>query len=332
MEELLLRILPLRTFPVPTRYAATTFIVLMTLLVHVGLDAALTDSPFLLFVFAVFLSAMLFDRGSGFWATGVSVVLVRCFLMEPRYRLTPETNQITVILLFVLICVAITILTETLRLAVERLSTAQGQKQLLFDELAHRTRNDLTLITSFLTLQAKAQEDAATRAQLETAVERVRVIGRAHQRLQPTESGTYVNMRDYLEDLTQGLGEALGGVKAIAVQVEAEPIELAASTAVSIGLLVNELVTNAVKYAFPNDFGGRVAVSLRAEEGELALVVADDGIGCPEHAVDGLGSRLMRLIVTQLGGRFTRHDAKPGCRVTIRFPAAGDAPSAFRSP
>jgi two-component sensor histidine kinase len=85
---------------------------------------------------------------------------------------------------------------------------------------------------------------------------------------------------------------------------------------------VNELVTNAFKYAFPDDRGGTVNVMLHGKDAsELTLVIEDNGKGCPEDAKEGLGSRIVRLLAQQLGSTIRREAASPGCRVSLAIPA-----------
>jgi two-component sensor histidine kinase len=130
-----------------------------------------------------------------------------------------------------------------------------------------------------------------------------------------------VDMREYLTVCCQHLGDALRDVRPIAVNVNAAQILLRDDRAVSVGLIVNELVTNAFKYAFPDDRGGTVNVMVHREsDGRLELVVEDNGKGCPEDAKEGLGSRIVRLLAQQLGSTLRRTAANPGCRVSLTIP------------
>jgi two-component system, sensor histidine kinase PdtaS len=129
-----------------------------------------------------------------------------------------------------------------------------------------------------------------------------------------------VNMLQYLEAVCWRLGEALRDVRPIAVSVDAENATLDGRQAVRIGVGVNELVTNAMKHAFPGDRGGTIQVRLLRRPTDLIIIVEDDGAGCPEDAQVGLGSRLVMLLAQQSGGIIKRESAKPGCRVVITIP------------
>ncbi len=128
-----------------------------------------------------------------------------------------------------------------------------------------------------------------------------------------------MNLRDYLEDLCRNLGDSLRDLRPVAVRVDVEPIMTGTDRAVPLGLIVNELVTNAFKYAFPDGSEGAVDVTLRrVGEGEVELIVKDNGVGCTSLK-EGLGSRLTRLLVQQLGGSISREVATPGCIVRVRL-------------
>jgi two-component sensor histidine kinase len=125
----------------------------------------------------------------------------------------------------------------------------------------------------------------------------------------------------YLTVCCRNLGDALREVRPIAVNVSVSQIYLRSEEAVAVGLIVNELVTNAFKYAFPDDRGGTVNVMLHDKDAsELELVVEDNGKGCPEDVKEGLGSRIVRLLAQQLGSTIRREAANPGCRVSFTIP------------
>ena len=97
-------------------------------------------------------------------------------------------------------------------------------------------------------------------------------------------------MQEYLEDVCRRLGEALRGVRPIAVRVDCENVIIDSRQAIRIGLIVNELATNALKHAFPGERGGTIQVRLQRLPTRLVVIVEDNGIGCPEDEQDGLGS------------------------------------------
>lgn len=274
----------------------------------------------MLFIPAVFLSALLFDRGSGFFATGVSALVAVYLFIDPVGSFQIDIREFVPLTIFVAIGFAISAVTEALRQAVTKLSRAEAQKSLLLEELGHRTKNDLFLVSSVLNLQAKSQNDPNVRSALQAAVARVAVIARAQERLRGDAHGGAVEMAGYLEDLCRTLGDVLRDVRPIAVVVNSEKVEVSSSDAVSIGLIVNELVTNAFKDAFPHDRGGTVKVSLHQRTQGFELVVEDDGVGCPPEPSPGLGSRLVRLLAAQMQGTLVCGPEHAGCKTIVNLP------------
>ena len=320
MQDLLITLLRKDRFSLWMRYAGAVGLVGLAFLLKIALNEQVRGFPLLLFFPMIFFAALFFDRGAGYLATFLSAALAFYQFAEPARSLSIEVTYIIPLLLYVSIGCLISAIIETLRNTVLKLARAESEKSLLLTELSHRTKNDLSLVSSTLNLQARSQTDPVAKAALLSAVTRVNVIARAHDRLSSSEEGDAVELSSYLEDLCNGLGDLLRDVRPIAVRVHAESIDVISSRAISIGLIVNELVTNAFKYAFPGDKSGVVVVTLARKGDRLEVVVTDNGIGCPPEPTEGLGSRLVRLLAAQLEGDVTRSSHGSGCRVTVTVP------------
>lgn len=319
MENLLLSLLPRRRYPVLLRYGGATLIIGAAFAMRYASENALRDYPLLLFIPAVFLSSLLFNRGTGFFATALSAVLAAYFFIGPD-SLAIDARQLVPLGIFIAVGVIMAAVTETLRGAVEKLSAAERAKSLLLEEMAHRTKNDLQMGMSVLLLQAYGQTDPAMRRLLEAAVSRMQVIARAQAHLRIIGQEGRLDLAPYLETLCASLGDLLRDIRPIAVRVQCEHLLLDSSTAVSIGLIVNEAVTNALKYAFPDGMGGAVDVDVRRQDGDgITLTVRDDGIGCRSDTPEGLGSRLIKLLAQQMNGTARREPADPGCRIIVEL-------------
>ena len=317
--EKLLAWLPEKPQPLGVRYGTTAIIVAVCFAVLrlVQLQSGV-DSFFLMYP-AVFLGALLFDRGSGFFAAILSTALIVIFLPREAGAVIPPSYWLPVIL-FLLIGLALAALSEALRKGWERALEAERAKDLLYRELRHRTKNDFAMAVSVLNLQARAQSKPEVHQALAEAASRLHVLSKAHEQLEPRGDRAAVQMSDYLQVLCQSLTESMGPEKA-AVRVECDDTELPVERAIPVGLIVNELVTNAFKHAFVAEHEGEVSVALRHEK-NYRLSVADNGKGCPKSAASGLGSQLVELLVRQLEGSLERTEAKPGCRVQVEFPEA----------
>jgi two-component sensor histidine kinase len=319
VENLIVALLPKDRYPVLLRYGATLFIVAIAFLLRLSLEHQLASYPLLLFFPAVFLSALLFDKGSGFFATVASTMLASTFFIPRMQGRLVQADQFLPLALFVAICVTMAAVTEALRRAVQKAALAEQQKTLRLEELAHRTKNDLNMIAALMALQARSQSEPAARQALEAATNRIQVLAKAQDRLNGAHDGGTVEVASFIEALCTDLGNLLRDVRPIVVRVHSERLEMTSSDAVSVGLIVNELVTNALKHAFPSDRGGIVDVTLARVGETIRIVVSDDGVGCPPSSNDGLGSRLVRLMVSQLNGSLERAAGDPGCQVTVQM-------------
>lgn len=320
MENLLLAILPRRQTSILIRYGVTAAIVGCAGLLRLALDEPLRGYPLLLFIPAVFLSALLFNRGSGFVATLLSAALAAAFFIEPRGSVFVEARHWFPIFIFVLVGFAISAVTEALRKAVRKLERLENAKAVQLEELGHRIKNDLATVGSLLRLQARSVDKGPAREALESAIVRLNVIAQVHQRLRQTEGDlATVDMPAYLDDLSRGLGDLLRDVRPIALRVSSDPILLPSNQAVSVGLIVNELATNAFKYAFPDSEGGTVDIVLRGNADNLMIIVEDNGVGCPPDVGEGVGSRLIRLMAAQFDGSVLREPAPRGCRTQVHL-------------
>jgi two-component sensor histidine kinase len=205
----------------------------------------------------------------------------------------------------------------TLKAATD-ITSSRTQTEVLLRELQHRMKNNLQVIVSFLALQRRQSSSEETRERIASVMDRVLAIGLAHDQLSFKNSASTVDMQDYLKALCANIDPRRPQIS-IEVDVDAAGIPL--DRAVPIGLIVNELVTNSVKYAFDED-GGVIDVVLRVDEtiGEAKLSVSDNGRGMGPARKGALGLRLVESLTGQLGGRHTSPDVPKGTLTILSFP------------
>jgi len=313
--EKLLAFLPDRPRSLLVRYGTSALIIALCFGLQYGVYRFAGFAGLFLLLPGIFACGILFDRGSAFFATILGAAL-SSWIMFPRWEI-PEPPVFVAMTLFVLTGFAVAIVSEGLRRALERVAKSEREKDLMLRELRHRTKNDIMSIGSILRLQSRRAAAEEVRDALMGAARRVEVMAEVHDHLRDAP-GT-VEMDRYLGDLCRRLADSLSGVRPIAIRVEADNVGLPASQAVPIGIITNELVTNCLKYAFPDNRAGTVSVKLRYDS-ETQLVVEDDGIGCEDDVREGSGSMLMQLLTRQLGGTLKREARDPGCRVEVRIP------------
>ncbi|MET0274731.1 MAG: histidine kinase dimerization/phosphoacceptor domain -containing protein [Phenylobacterium sp.] len=197
---------------------------------------------------------------------------------------------------------------------------AEAHQSEMFDELNHRVKNNLALVSAMLSLQARDGVEPAVRAQLTKAVDRIQAIADVHVSLYRSSRKDDVDFAAYLTDLCNRLaGSLLEEGERVRLQLTADAAVMPLDRAVALGVVVNELVTNAAKYAYPIPAAGLIEVSLRREPAGLVLSVADTGRGLPPDLTgDGIGMRLVRSLVQQIGGVLDVERA-PGATFHIRL-------------
>ncbi len=206
-----------------------------------------------------------------------------------------------------------------------RLKQALSDREMLLREIHHRVKNNLQVVHSLLTLQAADARDPQLAAALEDSRQRIHTMAIVHQLLYGSQEFSGVDIRLFMERIAESVSALYWpdkGNVAVAVHVEAGNLEL--DQAVPVGLILNELLTNAFKYAFPGDGPGRVEVEFGpAGPGRLRLCVGDDGVGLPAdldpERAGSLGFRLVHALCRQLDGRLSLA-SPPGTRVCLDFP------------
>jgi two-component sensor histidine kinase len=298
------------------RYGATIAMMLLGALCEAAVYAMTGAGAFYLLLPGIVYSGILFDRGSAYLATALGT-LVAATILALQF---PDRRGIILVVLFFVTALATSHLGEKLREVIDRLTQMERIKDTLLKELDHRTKNNMMGMASLLRLQARQVTHPEVKGALEAAASRVGVMADLYDQLQPSSGERLVNMRHYLGRLGKQI-EDLRGDRPLRIDVIADDTVLPEHKALPLAIVINELITNSMKHAFPGGRAGVIAVALRTESGEVIASVRDDGIGCASDAHIGLGSRLVRVMVEQLQGRFLRENAAPGCVTTIWIPA-----------
>lgn len=209
------------------------------------------------------------------------------------------------------------------RLARDQYKALAEERALLMSEVNHRVSNSLQLIASMLHLQMQAAKNAEIRAALLDANKRVLAVAQVHYRLYSSGNVTSVALNEYLAALTKDLANTAGRDAAnVRLSLEADTVETRADRAVAIGIVVTELILNALKHAYP-DGRGVVRVQLRSVDGSHAeLSVEDDGIGFangPSNGPPGVGNSIVRAMAQKLGGDITYDLSHKGARAVLTF-------------
>jgi two-component sensor histidine kinase len=220
----------------------------------------------------------------------------------------------------------------------DRYAALAAEREVLLREVNHRVGNSLQIIASLLHLQANSATQDDVKAALTNAMGRVAAVAQVHRRLYTSQDLKSVSLKAYLDSLLEDLRRSAEGNKMTRLTLEAEPIEIDPDRAVAIGIIVNELVMNAVKYAYP-DGAGPIHVELKALGDNIELAIADDGVGLNVKAdprSTGMGQRIVSAMAAKLEADVERDPAHSGTRIVLRFrrvnaPAAPKSTSAAAS-
>ncbi|MFC2186262.1 tetratricopeptide repeat protein [Fulvivirgaceae bacterium LMO-SS25] len=195
------------------------------------------------------------------------------------------------------------------------------EKEFLLKEIHHRVKNNLETISSLLSLQTAQVDNAELRDIMRESQNRVQSMGIIHQNLYQGENLAAIEMKNYFENLGGFIIDSFDMTDRVVFECEMERMELNVDRAIPIGLIVNEIITNSLKYAFPNGRQGIIGISMREENSILHLSITDNGVGFSENPQvkgTGFGTQLIELLTRQLDGKM-KLNKQLGTEVVFEF-------------
>ena len=205
----------------------------------------------------------------------------------------------------------------------DKLKDALKEKEMLLKEVYHRVKNNLQVVSSLINLQARNVNNQVAADQLKQSADRIKAMALLHEKLYQSKDLSKIDFNVYIRSLVDyllfGYGSPPGKIH---INFQIDNIFLDVDTAISCGLIVNELISNAIKHAFPNERRGEICIRFRKEQEEFVLVVADDGVGLPVDLdfkkCPTLGLQLVNTLTNQLMGSLTL-DQGEGAAFSLRF-------------
>jgi two-component sensor histidine kinase len=198
--------------------------------------------------------------------------------------------------------------------------TSSAAKTALLREVDHRVKNNLQLISSLLLLQIRRTDDAEVKTALKSTLERVSAVATVHRRLFQGPAIERFELSQFVRDLANDLAVAARRPE-ITFRLDLQEVEIAASQAAPAALVINELIANALKHAFPEGRGGVIDISMRRTPTGFEIVVQDDGVGLagPEDEIRAFGLTIAQLLCKQLHANLALEPAQPGVCATVRL-------------
>ncbi|MDD4137582.1 MAG: histidine kinase dimerization/phosphoacceptor domain -containing protein, partial [Methanoregula sp.] len=194
------------------------------------------------------------------------------------------------------------------RLAAEaKLRSSLEEKTVLLKEIHHRVKNNLQIIASLLNLQSRYIKDESTLAAIRESQNRVKAMALVHEKLYRSEDLSHIDLNEYLRFLATGLFQFYDAKsRGIRFRLDMHDVNVDINTAIPLGLIINELISNSLKYAFPHGRSGEVSISIKKEDHTLTVLFHDDGVGIPENQdwrnTHSLGLQLVNSLTDQMDG------------------------------
>ena len=217
----------------------------------------------------------------------------------------------------------------------KRLKKAVAHQALLMKEIHHRVKNNLQIVASLLNLQANQISNPEARAEFALARDRIRALATLHRTLYAEDTLTSLNMAVFLKELCEQTLHIAGAYEEgrVALDIDCDNFWMDPDQAVPLALIVTELITNAIKYAFPDGRRGTIIMRLLRDDNQVTLYIADDGIGFDfneEQRAQGIGLRLIHGFVRQLRGVMD-YSGQKGVQFTLTIPMKDSDSAAARN-
>ncbi|NCD72122.1 sensor histidine kinase [Mucilaginibacter agri] len=214
---------------------------------------------------------------------------------------------------------------QSLQLLLDEKDRLLNEKDWLLKEVHHRVKNNLQIVMSLLNTQSAYLKNNAAITAIRESQNRVQAISLIHQKLYSTSNVSSIDMAVYIADLVNYLvGCYNTGDRDIRFEQQIEPVRMDVAQAIPAGLILNEAINNAIKYAFPGGKGGRISIVLKyVATDALRLTIADNGVGLPDNFdlknTNSLGMEMMKVLSKQLGGKFAIKNKREGVIISIDF-------------
>lgn len=283
--------------------------------------------PYLFFFPFVLLATLVAGWRAGLIALAIMMLGVWYMILSPARFGRLDRIEIATLVLNGLSGLAVVTVAQAFRRAYDLAQTERAAKlevrELLLRELNHRVKNNFQMVESLLDMQRRRAKDSQAESALSDALRRVHSMAQAHAFLySPADAAEKIDLGSYLHDLCASLSDSLLQSGQVQLDCRADPCSVSRDRAVAVGLVVNELVTNAAKYAFPEGRSGRILVALSGRAAGCELTVADDGVGMPpipQIRREGMGRKLVEGFARQSGGVLTEGQG-PGTSYVLVLP------------
>ena len=314
-------------WPLILQFACTLVAIVGVFLIQFPLEEKGFGVPFALFLACVFMMALMFGRASGFLAVALSAPLCTVFFAPVGSIHLAHAFDLFQINCYAALAVGATIMADQIHRVLISLSdtnvqlaTEHTKKALQLREVAHRVANNFASLDALIRQRARASKDPKIQLAFEQASELVHVIARLNNRLNTAADGSTLDSHVFVSGLCEDLKACARN--GIAIECRAETHDVLRTAAVPLGLILNELVTNSFKYAFPDQRPGLVSVVFSREDDHYHLLVEDNGVGMRgDIKGSGLGLQLLQGLSRAINGEVDIRSSSKGTSTSMKFEA-----------
>ena len=325
-----------QSWPLSLHVATTAAAVAAVCLFQLPIEREVPGEPFLPFLLVVITATLVFGSTAGFVGVGLSTLLSVLFFEPVGSLAVSHAADLIKIELYALVAsgsvVAFSRVGSVFKAAsqsADSLKELNERKSILLRELAHGVANNFAAVAAYIRLRSATVNDAQAKAVLDESIEQIRMMGLVHRRLRAGDRHISLGSQAFLESLCDELKASLACGRPIAITCDAEDLPLSQDRASSLGLIVNELVTNALKHAFPGGRSGSIRIGFgTSKDGHLQLWVEDDGVGFAGRKLrdGGLGQELVMGLCDELKGRLEFKTSEKGSSFQLSIPMHTLAP------
>jgi len=321
-----------RQAPRPIKFALTAFAVAIATIIELPESFDAPGKPFLLYFIVSTLCALAFGPRFGLFAIAATSILSALFFDPVLTLWISSQRDLIDIIAFALVGSASMLTLAKIGAVITQAVRLREQKasRLMLGEMAHRVANNFASATAILERASITVHDIDAKRALDDALNQLHIFARVHNQLRPDRDGNLcVDCQEFIGGLCAALEKTSARGVHLRFEHPAVSIALSLPKAIALGLIINELVTNSAKYAFPGDRRGTITVTLKVHGEECHVCVADDGAGkAVEVKGGGRGLKLVEGLAQQLDGSFGMKCSSEGTKGKIRFPLPGKGASA----
>jgi two-component sensor histidine kinase len=314
-------------WPLPVQLVASVALILAAFFFEFPLEEKGVGTPFTLFITCVCVITVLFGRPAGFFTVALSAPLGALFLRPVGTLQLTHAFDLFQIECYVVFAVGAILVLDQVRRALilfaetnANLEAETTQKSLQLREVAHRMANNFASLDALIRQRAMASKDPKIQFAFEQAGDLVHLVARLNSRLNGPASDSKVDSAVFISELCEDLQACAR--EGVSIQCKAQSHDLTLAVAVPLSLIINELVTNALKYAFPSQRSGRIVVAFSRAEGHYLLFVEDNGVGMSKDVKgSGLGLHLLQGFSRAINGQVDFRSTSDGTLVILKFEA-----------